>query len=108
MQKSRSRIVFKEISKFPSVERDLAMVVPKSMQYGDIQEQIKKLRLAQLQDIKLFDIFESEKLGKDKKSLAVNFTFLDEEKTLTDKEIDSWMNKIMTTLEKNLGAEIRK
>jgi phenylalanyl-tRNA synthetase beta chain len=90
------------------VERDLAMVVPKNMQYGDIQEQIKKLRLAQLQDVKLFDIFESEKLGKDKKSLAVNFTFLDEEKTLTDKEIDSWMNKIMTTLENSLGAEIRK
>lgn len=108
MQKSGSRIVFKEISKYPSVERDLAMVVPKSMAYGDIQEQVKKLRLAQLQDMKLFDIFESEKLGKDKKSLAVNFTFLDEEKTLTDKEIDSWMNKIMTTLEKSLGAEIRK
>jgi len=108
MQKAGSRIVFKEISKYPSVERDLAMVVPKSMQYGDIQEQVKKLRLAQLQDMKLFDIFESEKLGQDKKSLAVNFMFLDEEKTLTDKEIDSWMNKIMTTLEKNLGAEIRK
>ena len=58
--------------------------------------------------MKLFDIFESEKLGKDKKSLAVNFTFLDEEKTLTDKEIDSWMNKIMSTLENSLGAEIRK
>ena len=100
--------MFKEIPRYPAVERDLAMVVPKSMQYGDIQEQIKKLRLAQLQDIKLFDIFESEKLGKDKKSLAVNFTFLDEEKTLTDKEIDSWMNKIMGVLEKNLGAEIRK
>ena len=108
LQKSGSRIVFKEIPKYPSVERDLAMVVPKNMQYGDIQEQIKKLRLAQLQDVKLFDIFESEKLGKDKKSLAVNFTFLDEEKTLTDKEIDSWMNKIMTTLENSLGAEIRK
>jgi len=108
MKKSGSRIVFKEISKYPAVERDLAMVVSKNMQYGDIQDQVKKLRLAQLQDMKLFDIFESEKLGKDKKSLAVNFTFLDEEKTLTDKEIDSWMNKIMTTLEKNLGAEIRK
>ncbi|RYZ29172.1 MAG: phenylalanine--tRNA ligase subunit beta [Chitinophagaceae bacterium] len=108
MKKSGSRIVFKEISKYPAVERDLAMVVAKSMQYGDIQEQVKKLRLAQLQDMKLFDIFESEKLGNDKKSLAVNFTFLDEEKTLTDKEIDSWMNKIMTTLEKTLGAEIRK
>jgi phenylalanyl-tRNA synthetase beta chain len=108
MKKSGSRIVFKEISKYPAVERDLAMVVPKAMEYGDIQDQVKKLRLGQLQDMKLFDIFESEKLGKDKKSLAVNFTFLDEEKTLTDKEIDSWMNKIMTTLEKALGAEIRK
>ncbi|HYO22726.1 MAG TPA: phenylalanine--tRNA ligase subunit beta, partial [Flavisolibacter sp.] len=108
LQKAGSRIVFKEISKYPSVERDLAMVVPKGMPYGDIQEQVKKLRLAQLQDMKLFDIFESEKLGRDKKSLAVNFTFLDEEKTLTDKEIDSWMNRIMTTLEKTLGAEIRK
>jgi phenylalanyl-tRNA synthetase beta chain len=47
-------------------------------------------------------------LGADKKSIAVSFTFLDQEKTLTDKEIDGWMNKIMTTLEKELNAEIRK
>ena len=84
------------------------MVVAKNMDYGNIPEQIKKLRIPQLQEIRLFDIFESDKLGADKKSLAVNFTFLDEEKTLTDKEIDSWMHKIMTTLEKNIGAEIRK
>jgi phenylalanyl-tRNA synthetase beta chain len=61
-----------------------------------------------LQNVKLFDVFESEKLGNDKISMAVNFTFLDKEKTLTDKEIEGWMNKIMTTLEKELGAEIRK
>jgi phenylalanyl-tRNA synthetase beta chain len=108
MQKTKGRVQFKEISKFPTVERDLAMVVPKSMPYSDIPDQIKKLRIQQLQDVRLFDVFESEKLGQDKKSLAVNFTFLDEEKTLTDKEIDSWMSTIMTTLEKNIGAEIRK
>ncbi|MGZ3939263.1 MAG: phenylalanine--tRNA ligase subunit beta-related protein, partial [Flavisolibacter sp.] len=102
------QVQFEEISKYPSVERDLAMVVPKSMKYKEISERIDKLRLNKLKGIKLFDVFESEKLGKDKKSLAVNFTFLDEEKTLTDKEIDSWMNKIMTTLEKELNAEIRK
>lgn len=102
------QVQFKEISKYPSVERDLAMVVPKSMKYKEISERIDKLRLNKLKDVKLFDVFESEKLGKDKKSMAVNFTFLDEEKTLTDKEIDSWMNKIMTTLEKELNAEIRK
>lgn len=99
---------FKEVPKFPSMERDLAMVVPKGMKYEAVQSQVNKLRLDKLQDMHLFDVFESEKLGADKKSLAVNFTFLDEEKTLTDKEIDGWMNKIMSTLEKELGAEIRK
>lgn len=102
------QVQFHEISKYPSVERDLAMVVPKSMKYKEISERINKLKLNKLKDVKLFDVFESEKLGRDKKSMAINFTFLDEEKTLTDKEIDSWMNKIMTTLEKELHAEIRK
>jgi phenylalanyl-tRNA synthetase beta chain len=61
-----------------------------------------------LQEVKLFDIFESEKLGKDKKSLALSFTFLDEEKTLTDKEIDGFVNELIQTLEKEVSAEIRK
>ncbi len=101
-------VQFQEIAKFPAVTRDLAMVVPRSLTYGIIREQVGKLKLNKLQDVRLFDVFESEKFGADKKSLAVNFTFLDADKTLTDKEIDSWMNKIMTTLEKELGAEIRK
>ena len=58
--------------------------------------------------MQLFDVFESEKLGAGKKSFAVSFTFLDEEKTLTDKEIDGMMSRIMTTMEKELSAEIRK
>ena len=84
------------------------MIVSKQTAYGQIEEGVKKLRLKQLKEVKLFDVFQSEKLGADKKSLAVNFTFQDEEKTLTDKEIDNWMNKIMNTLEKDLQAEIRK
>jgi len=102
------KIKFSEIPKFPPVERDISTVVTKSMHYEEIKNIIDKLGLSTLQNIKLFDVFESEKLGKDKKSMAINFTFLDKEKTLTDKEIDAWMNKIMTTLEKELGAEIRK
>jgi phenylalanyl-tRNA synthetase beta chain len=105
---SENKIQYREIPKYPSVERDVAMVVPKAMQYNEVKERLTKLKLSKLQDIKLFDIFENEKLGKDKKSMAINFTFLDEEKTLTDKEIDGWMNNIMTTLEQDLGAEIRK
>jgi phenylalanyl-tRNA synthetase beta chain len=58
--------------------------------------------------MQLFDIFESEKLGSDKKSMAISLTFLDEEKTLTDKETDAMMNKIIHTFEQELSAEIRK
>jgi phenylalanyl-tRNA synthetase beta chain len=105
---SKQKTVIKEIPKFPSVQRDLAMIVSKQLQYEEVEKTVQKIRLDKLQDIKLFDIFESEKLGMDKKSMAVSFTFLDEEKTLTDKEIDAWMNKIMTSFEKDLQAEIRK
>ncbi len=98
----------KEIAKYPSVQRDVAMVVAKDLPWQQVQQTVDKIKLGKLQEIKLFDIFESEKLGSGKKSVAVNFTFLDEEKTLTDKEIDGWMNKIMTTLERELQAEIRK
>ncbi|HRF16927.1 MAG TPA: phenylalanine--tRNA ligase subunit beta [Chitinophagaceae bacterium] len=98
----------KELPKYPSVERDLAMIVSKELQWESVEKTVQKIKLNKLQEIRLFDIFESEKLGTGKKSIAVNFTFLDEEKTLTDKEIDGWMNKIMTTLENDLQAEIRK
>jgi len=98
----------RDIPKYPAVQRDLAMIVSKELAWEQVQQTVQKIKLNKLQDIKLFDIFESEKLGAGKKSVAVNFTFLDEEKTLTDKEIDGWMSKIMTTLEKDLAAEIRK
>jgi phenylalanyl-tRNA synthetase beta chain len=98
----------KAISKFPAVQRDLAIIVPKLLQYEEVEKMVQKIKPGTLQEIRLFDIFESEKLGADKKSMAINFTFSDEEKTLTDKEIDGWMNRIMTTLEKDLQAEIRK
>lgn len=98
----------KDIPKYPAMQRDLAMIVSKELAWEEVKKTVEKVKLNKLQDIKLFDIFESEKLGTNKKSLAVNFTFRDEEKTLTDKEIDGWMNKIMTSLEKDLLAEIRK
>ncbi len=98
----------REIPRFPAVQRDLALVVAKDLAWEQVQQTVQKIKLNKLQEIKLFDIFESEKLGAGKKSMAVNLTFLDEEKTLTDKEIDGWMNKIMTTLENELRAEIRK
>ena len=103
-----AKTVVTEIPKYPAVQRDLAMLLPKSQAWADVEQAVQKIKLNKLRDIKLFDIFESEKLGADKKSIAINFTFQDEEKTLTDKEIESWMSKIIGTLEKEVNAEIRK
>lgn len=103
-----STIKVDDIPKFPAVYRDLAIVVPSQLKYEEAKRSVEKLRINQLQDVRLFDVFESEKLGRGKKSMAMSFTFLDKEKTLTDKEIDGMMNKIMLALEKDLSAEVRK
>ncbi|HTB52814.1 MAG TPA: phenylalanine--tRNA ligase subunit beta [Ferruginibacter sp.] len=104
----KAKIEYKEISKFPAVQRDLAIVVDKSLKYEQVEKATKNAQVNRLQSISLFDIFESEKLGANKKSLAVNFIFLDEEKTMTDKDIDAMMSKIIASYEKELQAEIRK
>ena len=96
-----------ELPKQLPVYRDLAMVVDKITTYGNVEKTIQTIGLEKLKQVQLFDIFESEKLGINKKSLAVSFTFLDEEKTLTDKEIDAMMDKIISSLEKSLQAQIR-
>ena len=103
-----NNIQSRDLPKQLPVYRDLAMIVPKGLQYQAVEDALMKPGLSKLKEIKLFDIFESEKLGPDKKSLAINITFLDEEKTLTDIEIDSMMSQLMGTLEKDLHAEIRK
>jgi phenylalanyl-tRNA synthetase beta chain len=104
----KNSISFKEISKFPSVQRDLAIVVDKMVTYQQIEKLTLAAKAAKLKAVSLFDVFESDKLGAGKKSMAVSFTFLDEEKTMTDNEIDAMMGKIIAVYEKELGAEVRK
>ena len=99
---------YKEIPRFPAVQRDLAIVIDKNLSYEKVEQSVAKAGIKKLQSLKLFDLFESDKLGKDKKSFAINFTFIDTEKTLTDAEIDGMMQKIMKTFEQDLSAEIRK
>jgi phenylalanyl-tRNA synthetase beta chain len=101
-------IKVEDIPKFPTVYRDLAIVVASQLKYEEAKRTVESLKINQLQDMRLFDVFESEKLGTGKKSMAISFTFLDKEKTLTDREIDGMMNTIMMALEKDLKAEIRK
>jgi phenylalanyl-tRNA synthetase beta chain len=104
----KKKIEFRELPRQLPVYRDLAMIVDQSLPYDRVEKAIRGVKLDKLQEVKLFDIFESEKLGKGKKSLAISFTFLDEEKTLTDKEIDGMVGRIMGALEKEVQAEIRK
>ena len=103
-----TQIAFEEIPKFPHVERDLSIVVDKSTSYEKLEESVRTLRIVKLKGFKLFDVFESEKLGANKKSMAISFTFYDKEKTLTDAETDAMMNKIINSIEKNMSAEIRR
>jgi phenylalanyl-tRNA synthetase beta chain len=104
----KQTITFRDIPRFPAVQRDLALVVDRAVVYEQVQRATESARIKRLQSVKLFDVFENEKLGAGKKSMAVSFTFLDEEKTMTDKDIDAMMTKIMVACEKELGAEIRK
>jgi phenylalanyl-tRNA synthetase beta chain len=105
---SSKKLVFRELPRQIPVERDLAMLVNRSVAYSAIESAIKKTNLSKLTGYRLFDLFESDKLGADKKSVAINFSFLDEEKTMTDKEIDALMQKLIQSIEKETGAEIRK
>ena len=100
--------VYAEIPKFPSAQRDIAIVIDKAVEYAAIEKATFAAKVSKLISINLFDIFVSEKLGAGKKSMAVNFTFADEEKTMTDKEIDIMMGRIIASYEKELAAEVRK
>jgi phenylalanyl-tRNA synthetase beta chain len=103
-----NKISYKEVNRFPVMQRDLAMVVKRSTTYESIEQTVKKVKLPKLKDMRLFDVFESEKLGADKKSMAISFLFSDDEKTLTDKEVDGMIAKLVQGFESELAAEIRK
>lgn len=103
---SKQKVVFTEPSKFPSVKRDLALLINKATTYSEIEKLAFSVEKKFLKEVNLFDIYEGEKLG-DKKSYAVSFTLLNTEATLTDKQIDAVMQKLIATYKDKLGAEIR-
>ena len=100
-------VTFVPLSKFPSVKRDLALLLDKKVTFKEIKETAFRTEKSLLKSVTLFDVYEGEKLGADKKSYAVSFTLLDEEKTLTDKQIDKIMNKLMGAYKHLFNAEIR-
>jgi phenylalanyl-tRNA synthetase beta chain len=102
-----NKVVYKEVSKFPDMRRDLALLIDKAVAYSSIQELASKQDRKLLKAINLFDVYEGKNLPEGKKSYAVSFQFQDETKTLVDKQIDKVMSKIIASLEKELGAQLR-
>ncbi|MDT0557646.1 phenylalanine--tRNA ligase subunit beta [Ichthyenterobacterium sp. W332] len=96
-----------EISKYPEVRRDFALLVDETVSFENIYTIAKQTEKKVLKDINLFDVYQGEKLPKGKKSYAVSFMLQDEAKTLTDKQIDKIMQKLQGNFEKQLGAELR-
>ena len=96
-----------EIPKFPQMNRDLSIIVDKGVTYQSLEDSVVSLNLARLLSVKLFDVFENEKLGKNKKSVAISFIFSDREKTLTDDETDEMMAQIIHVIKTDWNAEIR-
>lgn len=104
----RHRVTFEEIPRYPTVRRDLALILDKNTPFAEVEKTARALKSDILERIQLFDIFESEKLGQDKKSYAVSFIFRHRHRTLTDKEIDGVMGKLIRAYETQLKAGIRK
>ncbi|TXK75009.1 phenylalanine--tRNA ligase subunit beta [Mesonia sp. K4-1] len=100
-------IVFKPIPKYPSVRRDFALLLDQKVSFNDIYEIAHKTERKLLKEVDLFDVYEGKNLPEGKKSYAVSFIFLDENKTLTDKQIDKAMVKLQQQFEKQLNAELR-
>lgn len=101
------RVAYVPVPKYPAVKRDLALLLDRQVTFKDIRDMAFRTEKNLLKSVSLFDVYEGERLGAGKKSYAVSFTLLDEEKTLTDKQIDKIMNKLIGTYKHQFNAEIR-
>ncbi len=103
----KNETLYHDISKFPSVSRDLALLIDKSVQFEQIEQIARQTEKKLLKSVELFDVYEGKNLPAGKKSYAVNFILQDESKTLTDKQIDAIMTKLINNIKQKLGAELR-
>ncbi len=103
----KSVVSFKEISKYPSVSRDLALLLDNEIEFEQVERVAFQSEKKLLKKVELFDVYQGDKLPVGKKSYAVNFVLQDEQATLNDKKIDAIMSKLIANLKKQLGAELR-
>jgi phenylalanyl-tRNA synthetase beta chain len=102
-----AKIKYSEIPKYPAVQRDLAIVIDTAITYKQVQDITQQLKLEPLQSFGLFDVFQSEKLGKGKKSYALNYTFQLQDRTLTDADTEQLMKQLIEAYKTKLSAQIR-
>lgn len=103
----KNKVGYKEISKYPPVSRDLALLLDKSVDFAQIEQIAYQTEKKLLKNVELFDVYDGKNLPEGKKSYAVNFILQDEGKTLNDKQIDAVMNKLISNIRGKLGAELR-
>ena len=103
----KNEVLYTEISKFPAVSRDLALLVDNTVEFAQIEQIARQTEKKLLKKVELFDVYEGDKLPAGKKSYAVNFILQDEEKTMGDKQIDAIMQKLIANIKKQLNAELR-
>ena len=103
----KNETLYHDISKFPSVSRDLALLIDKSVEFEQIEQIARQTEKKLLKSVELFDVYEGKNLPEGKKSYAVNFILQDETKTLNDKQIEAIMTKLINNLKQKLGAELR-
>lgn len=105
----KHKIAFESLNKFPTVRRDLALVIDSSVTFNDIVATTRKTIKKNLKEINLFDVYiNEEQLGAGKKSYAISFIFEDKSKTLVDKSVDKEMNKLIQAFERKINAQIRR
>ena len=102
-----AKVSYKELSKFPAVNRDLALLIDKNIQFAEIEKIAYETEKKLLKEVTLFDVYEGKNLEVGKKSYAVSFLLQDETQTLNDKMIDKIMSKLIKNLEDKLGAKLR-
>ncbi|MEP0211921.1 MAG: phenylalanine--tRNA ligase subunit beta [Cellulophaga sp.] len=104
---AENTVVFKEISKYPTVKRDFALLLDTKVNFKDLYDIAFETEKKYLKEVNLFDVYTGDKLPEGKKSYAVSFTLSDDKDTLKDKQIDKIMSKLRNNYEKKLGAELR-
>ncbi len=103
----KTKVMYTEVPKFPEVRRDLALLIDKAIQFEQLEQLAYQSEKNILKNVNLFDVYEGDKLPKGKKSYALSFILQDENATLTDKQIEKIMEKLMKTYQEKVGAEIR-